>query len=490
MGQTYNNLSNNFTEFYVERLKPFILGRLPDFLVGNIRPNAFLESNVDAVNRNLFFEIGLQKKDVQKFFSLFLKLDTKREYFITQQYLLRNFLKITDSAKFMERLIGTVDFSPHGVVDFYSFVLIFWKFCSISQDSLRVLIFRLYNQKGCGVLYDEDIWLLLSELHGATKDTIKLFEDMLAKAGEKKEFAMMEWQEFLAYENSSPRVLMPAFDLQIELKNKVLGRKFWERCTAKREELSPAEFSLDFDKMLQIQVQKRAQQLYKDPNERVFERVIVTLKRPQLNDDSSQHSSKSNQSNQSGRGLLSQVSWEAKQPKPKEGYRNGPVKVLVAQSAYGRAQSAIASEKSETVSKYHKAVTLDDAKWPENRSTDQAKSKKMYSAGESVRPLTAQTMQGLRQAPSVEKIQLEHSLQKLDRPITTAPSLGVSNSRESITGTYSRGGDSRAVELRSENHFKNSNARAHISRPKTKQIKVRARAIPVGPMPPSPKHVL
>ena len=27
--------------------------------------------------------------------------------------------------------------------------------------------------------------------------------------------------------------------------------------------------------------------------------------------------------------------------------------------------SAIASEKSETVSKYHKAVTLDDAKWPE-----------------------------------------------------------------------------------------------------------------------------
>lgn len=49
-------------------------------------------------------------------------------------------------------------------------------------------------------------------------------------------------KKFSEFAKSHQNMLFPAFNLQLHLQNKVLGRSFWERCSKKRYELSKGKY--------------------------------------------------------------------------------------------------------------------------------------------------------------------------------------------------------------------------------------------------------
>mmetsp|Transcript_19623 Transcript_19623/g.31581 ORF Transcript_19623/g.31581 Transcript_19623/m.31581 type:complete len:181 (-) Transcript_19623:19-561(-) len=110
-------------------------------------PEAFLK----------FQRLGLKKKDVDAFYTVFREIDEDNSGHISLREFYRYF--VLQQSDFMDAVFGLFDDDNSGEVDFTEFVTSLWNFCSYSLNNLAVFAFSLFDVDGSNRL---DMWVLLS----------------------------------------------------------------------------------------------------------------------------------------------------------------------------------------------------------------------------------------------------------------------------------------------------------------------------------------
>ncbi|KAK1945482.1 hypothetical protein P3T76_002530 [Phytophthora citrophthora] len=141
-----------------------------------------------------------------------------------------------------------MDRNGSGEVDFIEFVLAVWNYCSFNHASLVRFAFDLYDVDGSGEIEHEEVVRCVREVWGGGWDTspnaIKIVEkldNIMANTPNNRLSANL-FQEFAV---RHPMLLFPAFELQMEIQRKILGKRFWSRATEKRGSLNVAALNWD-----------------------------------------------------------------------------------------------------------------------------------------------------------------------------------------------------------------------------------------------------
>ncbi|KAG1701154.1 hypothetical protein DVH05_011390 [Phytophthora capsici] len=141
-----------------------------------------------------------------------------------------------------------MDRNGSGEVDFIEFVLAVWNYCSFNHASLVRFAFDLYDVDGSGEIEHDEVVRCVREVWGGSWETspnaIKIVEkldNIMANTPNNRLSANM-FQEFAV---RHPMLLFPAFELQMEIQRKILGKRFWSRAAEKRGSLNVADLNWD-----------------------------------------------------------------------------------------------------------------------------------------------------------------------------------------------------------------------------------------------------
>ncbi|KAL3656864.1 hypothetical protein V7S43_018207 [Phytophthora oleae] len=151
-------------------------------------------------------------------------------------------------SRFSEKAFSVMDRNGSGEVDFIEFVLAVWNYCSFNHASLVRFAFDLYDVDGSGEIEHDEVVRCVREVWGSGWETspnaIKIVEkldNIMANTPNNRLSANL-FQEFAV---RHPMLLFPAFELQMEIQRKILGKRFWSRATEKRGSLNVADLNWD-----------------------------------------------------------------------------------------------------------------------------------------------------------------------------------------------------------------------------------------------------
>ncbi|OWZ20854.1 hypothetical protein PHMEG_0004682 [Phytophthora megakarya] len=141
-----------------------------------------------------------------------------------------------------------MDRNGSGEVDFIEFVLAVWNYCSFNHASLVRFAFDLYDIDGSGEIEHDEIERCVREVWGAGWEVnsnahkiVDKLDAIMANTTNNRLSATL-FQEFAV---RHPMLLFPAFELQMEIQRKVLGKRFWARATEKRASINVAALNWD-----------------------------------------------------------------------------------------------------------------------------------------------------------------------------------------------------------------------------------------------------
>lgn len=131
-----------------------------------------------------------------------------------------------------------------GSVDFREFVMSLWNYCTLSKAALIMFAFDLYDNDNSGEIDFSEVELLLREVYGREFHSSSHAQNIMAKLrggdlGMDKNISVDSFREFC---RTHPAVLYPAFVLQTQMQEKILGDKFWSSCSKARVELSSGKY--------------------------------------------------------------------------------------------------------------------------------------------------------------------------------------------------------------------------------------------------------
>ena len=134
-----------------------------------------------------------------------------------------------------------------------------WNYCTLSKAALIMFAFDLYDNDNSGEIDIGEVELLLKEVYGREFQTSSQAQAIMVKlkSGEndlKRDINVDSFREFC---RTHPAVLYPAFVLQAQMQNKILGSKFWASCGNSRVKLSDGKY-VDITDLLQAHINKQA----------------------------------------------------------------------------------------------------------------------------------------------------------------------------------------------------------------------------------------
>ncbi|RLN14644.1 hypothetical protein BBJ28_00020284 [Nothophytophthora sp. Chile5] len=149
-------------------------------------------------------------------------------------------------SRFSEKAFSIMDRDGSGEVDFVEFVLAIWNYCSFNHASLVRYAFDLYDVDGSGEIERDEAARCVREVWGAAWATSTSAQKIMSKlegimAGTANNRLTLKL--FLDFSVRHPMLLFPAFQLQMEIQQKVLGQRFWSRAARKRGSLSVADLN-------------------------------------------------------------------------------------------------------------------------------------------------------------------------------------------------------------------------------------------------------
>eukprot|EP00639_Heterosigma_akashiwo_P029979 CAMPEP_0194665440 /NCGR_PEP_ID=MMETSP0295-20121207/2101_1 /TAXON_ID=39354 /ORGANISM="Heterosigma akashiwo, Strain CCMP2393" /LENGTH=262 /DNA_ID=CAMNT_0039547459 /DNA_START=151 /DNA_END=935 /DNA_ORIENTATION=+ len=178
-------------------------------------PEAFLK----------FQRLGLKKKDVDAFYTVFREIDEDNSGHISLREFYRYF--VLQQSDFMDAVFGLFDDDNSGEVDFTEFVTSLWNFCSYSLNNLAVFAFSLFDVDGSNRLDMSEVRDLVSAVYGdRVKDNARV--ERVLNSLDADGDGEITIQEFILYNKQYPLLLWPAYSIQNHLRLKVLGEKFWK----------------------------------------------------------------------------------------------------------------------------------------------------------------------------------------------------------------------------------------------------------------------
>lgn len=121
--------------------------------------------------------------------------------------------------------------------------------------------FDLYDNDNSGEIDLSEVELLLKEVYGREFQSSTHAQTIMAKLrgselGMERNINVDKFREFC---RTHPAVLYPAFVLQTQMQEKILGPRFWSSCSNARVELSSGKY-VDIAAILQAHVNEKARE--------------------------------------------------------------------------------------------------------------------------------------------------------------------------------------------------------------------------------------
>ena len=186
-----------------------------------------------------FDALMVMDKDLEAMYEVFCEIDEDGSGDIDLAEMIRVLeLKRT---KFNKRIFTLFDEDGSGEIDFREFVIALWNYCTMGKAALTLFAFDLYDTDGSGAMELCEMEQMLKECYGKSyknsdnaKRVMKKIEDMT----ENSDCEAVNIREFAEFCDFHPGLLFPAFKFQIDLCQKIVGVKFWQRAAKTRLKLT------------------------------------------------------------------------------------------------------------------------------------------------------------------------------------------------------------------------------------------------------------
>jgi Ca2+-binding EF-hand superfamily protein len=188
-----------------------------------------------------------------KLWAIFITLDESGDDLISFSEFCEFFS--LEKTNFAERSFLILDGGCAGALDFLSFILCAWNYCTYDKRGLAAFAFKLYDVEGHGKIAEDTMLKLVTDIYDISQDSASLAdfgidlrknsnEYTVAKARRAIKEAVgldgfMDVNEFITFSNKNPMILRSAYVIQLRLQIEILGVAFWKGMTRKRRE---AEF--------------------------------------------------------------------------------------------------------------------------------------------------------------------------------------------------------------------------------------------------------
>lgn len=193
----------------------------------------------DALAMELFEELGLDKSDVDIFYTAFCDMDADDSNVIRRDEFFAYFK--LEKNKLSESIIQTMNTFRPGYLNFSEMVGFVWDFLSREPTALGSFAFYLVDKKKTGYLDRDGLMSIVELLHhtsAAKHGGVKKLAANICNAGE-----MLSVSDFHEYCQHRQEICVPLVGLQLSLQERMLGKSFWADATRKRllrtEQLHP-----------------------------------------------------------------------------------------------------------------------------------------------------------------------------------------------------------------------------------------------------------
>jgi len=210
-------------------------GRYRYYFVGpkfNFVPNDTVPGQDDSAMMD-FKRLRLKQGDIDRLFSCFLEIDTDGSGEISLDEFYEHF-KLPRTI-FSDMAFTLMDEDKSGEIDFREFILTLWNFCSYDLKNLCRFSFHLFDTDESGKLDQQEVEDMVSAVYGekfADDVRVKKVLDLLDANGD-GQVSMAEW---VLFNKQYPLLLFPAYQLQGILREKVIGKWWWDIMQEQREE--------------------------------------------------------------------------------------------------------------------------------------------------------------------------------------------------------------------------------------------------------------
>ncbi len=180
-----------------------------------------------------FKAVGLERPDVDKFWTLFCKIDASLTGSITSGDFFAHFR--LERTPFAERCFSVFDKDGSDEIDFSEFTHTLWTFLTVSEHRFVSFAFRLYDTLGNDRLTTGEVEQLVADVYGPHWADNKKVTERALKAMDQDEDGIVSMAEFEAAVKKYHNLLLPAFSMQLKLKERSFGASWWAKATSQRK---------------------------------------------------------------------------------------------------------------------------------------------------------------------------------------------------------------------------------------------------------------
>jgi serine/threonine-protein phosphatase 2B regulatory subunit len=179
-----------------------------------------------------FQQMGLDDNDVDKFHSLYLKMDKDNGGSIDIQEFYRYFR--LQRSPFSDRVFQVMDGDGSKELDFVEFVVSLWNFCSLNLGGLILFAFTLYDADDSGELEMDELMVMLKEIYGSSAEISSRVTTLVKKIDASGD-GSVQIHEFIRACKRHGQILAPAHSVQEYLQQKSFGTGYWKELVKKRQ---------------------------------------------------------------------------------------------------------------------------------------------------------------------------------------------------------------------------------------------------------------
>ena len=185
----------------------------------------------------LFQRVGIGARTVELLYEFFLAIDVDNSGEISLSEFF-NFFRMKDTA-FARRAFSVMDEDGSGEIDFGEFTITLYNFCSFTKEGLTRFAFELYDADGSGTIDMDEAMGILKEMFGRkykTNATANKIAKQMESFDWRQNSGMYESGQgelqityigFSEFVKKHPGLLYPAFNIQMQLQQNILGSGFW-----------------------------------------------------------------------------------------------------------------------------------------------------------------------------------------------------------------------------------------------------------------------
>ena len=192
--------------------------------------------------------LGFPKNVRNSLYETFAKLDRSHDGLISFDEFC-DFFDLEET-KFAHRSFLVLDEGLSGTLNFPSFIICAWNYCTYDKRGLAAFAFRLYDEDGHGKIPEEKIMDIVMEIYDISSENSSMADYGIDLRKNTPEYILqktknivkeavgadsaMDVNEFVSFSSKNPMVLKNAYIIQVRLQVEIISVEFWKEMTRKR----------------------------------------------------------------------------------------------------------------------------------------------------------------------------------------------------------------------------------------------------------------